>query len=430
LEKRLSKIINIIGREILDSRGNPTIEADVILENGIIGRAAVPSGASTGQREAVELRDGDKTRYLGKGVLNAVAAVNGELGDAILGMDASDQQAIDEKLIAIDGTDNKGRLGANALLAISMASARAAANDADLPLYRYFGGESATTMPVPMMNIINGGSHADNSVDFQEFMIIPVGAPSLAEAVRYGAEVFHALKKVLNDRGMSTAVGDEGGFAPDLPSNESAIEVILEAISAAGYEAGKDIMLGMDTASSEFFHDGKYELASEGRSLSSEQLVALFESWVNKYPILSIEDGMDENDWAGWKLLTERLGDRVQLVGDDLFVTNTSILTQGIEKDIANSILIKVNQIGTLTETFAAIDMAKEAGYTAVVSHRSGETEDTTIADLAVATSAGQIKTGSLSRSDRVAKYNQLIRIESELGDAAIYPGLKAFKHA
>jgi len=429
LEKRLSKIINIIGREILDSRGNPTVEADVILENGIMGRAAVPSGASTGQREAVELRDGDQSRYLGKGVLNAVAAVNGELGDAIVGMDASQQQAIDEKLIEIDGTDNKGRLGANALLAISMASARAAANNADLPLYRYFGGEDATMMPVPMMNIINGGSHADNSVDFQEFMIIPVGAPSFAEAVRYGAEVFHALKAVLKGRGMNTAVGDEGGFAPDLPSNESAIEVILEAIANAGFEAGKDIMLGLDTASSEFFNDGQYELASEGRSLSSEQLVALFESWVNKYPILSIEDGMDENDWNGWKLLTERIGDRVQLVGDDLFVTNTSILAQGIEKDIANSILIKVNQIGTLTETFAAIDMAKEAGYTAVVSHRSGETEDTTIADLAVATSAGQIKTGSLSRSDRVAKYNQLIRIESELGDAASYPGLKAFKH-
>ena len=424
----MSKIINIIGREILDSRGNPTVEADVILDNGIIGRAAVPSGASTGQREAVELRDGDNARYLGKGVLNAVAAVNGELADAIVGMNASDQQAIDEKLIAIDGTENKGRLGANALLAISMASARAAANDAELPLYRYFGGDDATTMPVPMMNIINGGSHADNSVDFQEFMIIPVGAPSFAEAVRYGAEVFHALKAVLKGRGMNTAVGDEGGFAPDLPSNESAIEVILEAITNAGFEAGKDIMLGLDTASSEFFHDGKYVLESEGRSLSSEQLVALFESWVNKYPIISIEDGMDENDWNGWKLLTDRIGDRVQLVGDDLFVTNTSILAKGIEKDIANSILIKVNQIGTLTETLAAIDMAKEAGYTAVVSHRSGETEDTTIADLAVATSAGQIKTGSLSRSDRVAKYNQLIRIESELGERATYPGLKVFK--
>lgn len=426
----MSKIIDVRGREILDSRGNPTVEADVILDSGIIGRAAVPSGASTGQREAVELRDGDKSRYLGKGVLKAVAAVNGELGDAVIDMDVTDQQAIDQKLIEIDGTENKGRLGANALLAISMAAARAAALDADMPLYRYLGGEEAVTMPVPMMNIINGGSHADNSVDFQEFMIIPVGAPSLSEAVRYGAEVFHALKSVLSDRGLSTAVGDEGGFAPDLPSNEAAIEVILEAIAKAGFEAGKDIMLGLDTASSEFYEDGKYVLASEGRSLTSEQLVALFESWVNKYPILSIEDGMDENDWEGWKLLTERIGGRVQLVGDDLFVTNTAILEQGISKNIANSILIKVNQIGTLTETLAAIEMAKNAGYTAVVSHRSGETEDTTIADLAVATSAGQIKTGSLSRSDRVAKYNQLIRIEAELGELAVYPGLKAFKHA
>lgn len=425
----MSKIIDVRGREILDSRGNPTVEADVILDSGIIGRAAVPSGASTGQREAVELRDGDKSRYLGKGVLKAVAAVNGELGDAVIDMDVTDQQAIDQKLIEIDGTENKGRLGANALLAISMAAARAAALDADMPLYRYLGGEEAVTMPVPMMNIINGGSHADNSVDFQEFMIIPVGAPSLSEAVRYGAEVFHALKSVLSDRGLSTAVGDEGGFAPDLPSNEAAIEVILEAIAKAGFEAGKDIMLGLDTASSEFYEDGKYVLASEGRSLTSEQLVALFESWVNKYPILSIEDGMDENDWEGWKLLTERIGGRVQLVGDDLFVTNTAILEQGISKNIANSILIKVNQIGTLTETLAAIEMAKNAGYTAVVSHRSGETEDTTIADLAVATSAGQIKTGSLSRSDRVAKYNQLIRIEAELGELAVYPGLKAFKH-
>ncbi len=427
MEKNLSKISKIIGREILDSRGNPTVEADVILENGIIGRAAVPSGASTGQREAVELRDGDKSRYLGKGVLNAVAAVNGELADAVIGMDANDQQAIDETLIAVDGTPNKARLGANALLAISMATARAAANDAGLPLYRYLGGDDANLMPVPMMNIINGGSHADNSVDFQEFMIIPVGAPSFSEAVRYGAEVFHALKKVLNERGLNTAVGDEGGFAPDLPSNEAAVEVILEAIANAGYEAGKDIMLALDTASSEFFHDGEYVLASEGRTLSSAQMVDLFETWVNKYPILSIEDGMDENDWDGWKLLTERVGDKVQLVGDDLFVTNTSILEQGISKDIANSILIKVNQIGTLTETFAAIDMAKKAGYTSVMSHRSGETEDTTIADLAVATSTGQIKTGSLSRSDRVAKYNQLIRIESELGALAIYPGSKAF---
>ena len=423
----MSKIIDICGREILDSRGNPTVEADVTLDNGVVGRAAVPSGASTGQREAVELRDGDKTRYLGKGVLKAVAAVNGELRDAIIGMDARDQQAIDEKLIAIDGTPNKARLGANALLAISMATARAAANDAGLPLYRYLGGDTATTMPVPMMNIINGGSHANNSVDLQEFMILPVGAPNITEAVRYGAEVFHALQKVLSDRGLNTAVGDEGGFAPDLSSNEAAIEVILEAIAKAGFEAGKDIMLGIDAASSEFYHDGQYVLASEGRSLSSAELVDMFESWVNKYPIISIEDGMDENDWDGWKLLTDRIGDRVQLVGDDLFVTNTAILEQGIAKGVANSILIKVNQIGTLTETLAAIDMAKKAGYTAVMSHRSGETEDTTIADLAVATNVGQIKTGSLSRSDRVAKYNQLIRIEAELADAATYPGLKAF---
>ena len=430
LEKVVSKIIDVRGREILDSRGNPTVEADVILESGIIGRAAVPSGASTGQREAVELRDGDKARYLGKGVLKAVSAVNGELRDAVIDMDAADQQQIDQKLLDTDGTENKSRLGANALLAISMASARAAALDAGLPLYKYLGGKDATTMPVPMMNIINGGSHADNSVDFQEFMVIPVGAPSISEAIRYGAEIFHALKKVLTDRGLSTTVGDEGGFAPDLPSNESAIEIILEAIANAGFVAGKDIMLGLDTASSEFFEDGKYVLASEGRSLSSEQLVALFESWVNKYPIISIEDGMDENDWGGWKLLTERLGDRVQLVGDDLFVTNTKSLEQGISKSIANSILIKVNQIGTLTETLAAITMAKDAGYTAIVSHRSGETEDTTIADLAVATSAGQIKTGSLSRSDRVAKYNQLIRIEAELGERATYPGLKAFTFA
>ncbi|MDO7596231.1 MAG: phosphopyruvate hydratase [Pseudomonadota bacterium] len=423
----MSKIIDIRGREILDSRGNPTVEADVILENGVIGRAAVPSGASTGQREAVELRDGDKARYLGKGVLKAVAAVNGELRDAIIGMDVTDQQGIDAKLIAIDGTLNKARLGANSLLAISMATARAAANDAGLPLYRYLGGASATTMPVPMMNIINGGSHANNSVDLQEFMILPVGAPSITEAVRYGAEVFHALQKVLSDRGLNTAVGDEGGFAPDLSSNEAAIEVILEAIANAGYEAGKDIMLGIDAASSEFYHDGQYVLASEGRSLSSAELVDMFESWVNKYPIISIEDGMDENDWDGWKLLTDRIGDRVQLVGDDLFVTNTAILEQGIAKGVANSILIKVNQIGTLTETLAAIDMAKKAGYTAVMSHRSGETEDTTIADLAVATNVGQIKTGSLSRSDRVAKYNQLIRIEAELTDVATYPGLNAF---
>ena len=408
----MSKIIDIVGREVIDSRGNPTVEADVILENGVMGRAAVPSGASTGEREAVELRDGDKSRYLGKGVLNAVAAVSGELRDAIVGMDASEQTAIDEKMIALDGTDTKSRLGANALLAVSMAAARAAANDAGMSLFKSLGGDNANVMPVPMMNIINGGSHADNSVDLQEFMIVPVGANSISEAIRYGAEVFHALKKVLNDQGMNTAVCDEGGFAPDLPSNESAIEAILTAIDNAGYVAGKDIMLAIDAASSEFYEDGQYVLASENRSLSSAEFADLLATWVDQYPIISIEDGMDENDWDGWKLLTDRVGDRCQLVGDDLFVTNTKILSQGIEQGVANSILIKVNQIGTLTETLAAIDMAKAAGYTAVVSHRSGETEDTTIADLDVATNAGQIKTGSLSRSDRIAKYNQLIRIE------------------
>jgi enolase len=427
LESVLSKIINVIGREIIDSRGNPTVEADVILDSGVVGRAAVPSGASTGQREAVELRDGDISRYLGKGVLKAVSAVSGELREAVLGMDVTDQKGIDEKIIATDGTENKARLGANALLAVSMAAARAAANDAGIPLYRSLGGANANVMPVPMMNIINGGSHADNSIDLQEFMIVPVGASSIAEAVRYGAEIFHSLKKVLNEKGLNTAVGDEGGFAPDLPSNKAAIEVILTAISDAGYIAGKEIMIAIDAASSEFYKDGQYVLASENRSLSSAQFVDLLASWVDQYPIISIEDGMDENDWAGWKLLTERIGDKVQLVGDDLFVTNTKILSKGIEQGVGNSILIKVNQIGTLTETLAAIDMAKDAGYTAVVSHRSGETEDTTIADLAVATNSGQIKTGSLSRSDRIAKYNQLIRIESELGQAAIYPGMKAF---
>ena len=427
LESVLSKIINVIGREIIDSRGNPTVEADVILGNGVVGRAAVPSGASTGQREAVELRDGDMSRYLGKGVLKAVAAVSGELREAIIGMDVADQKAIDEKIIATDGTENKARLGANALLAVSMAAARAAANDAGISLYRSLGGDKANVMPVPMMNIINGGSHADNSIDLQEFMIVPVGAKSIAEAVRYGAEIFHSLKKVLNEKGLNTAVGDEGGFAPDLPSNEAAIEVILTAISDAGYVAGKEIMIAIDAASSEFYKDGLYVLASENRSLSSAEFVDLLATWVDQYPIISIEDGMDENDWAGWKLLTDRIGNRVQLVGDDLFVTNTKILSKGIEQGVGNSILIKVNQIGTLTETLAAIDMAKDAGYTAVVSHRSGETEDTTIADLAVATNAGQIKTGSLSRSDRIAKYNQLIRIESELGQAATYPGMKAF---
>jgi enolase len=423
----LSKIVDVIAREILDSRGNPTVEADVILENGVMGRAAVPSGASTGEREAVELRDGDKSRYLGKGVLNAVAAVNGELREAVLGMEATNQRALDDKLIATDGTENKSRLGANALLAISMATARAAAADAKKPLYKYLSTDSDAVMPVPMMNIINGGSHADNSVDLQEFMIMPVGASSLSEAVRYGAEVFHELKKVLNSRGLNTAVGDEGGFAPDLPSNEAAIEVILEAIKNAGYEAGKDIMLALDAASSEFYKDGMYVLASENRSLTSEEFSDLLADWASKYPIISIEDGMDENDWAGWKLLTDKIGDKVQLVGDDLFVTNPKILQEGIEKGVANSILIKVNQIGTLSETLDAINLAKANGYTAVVSHRSGETEDTTIADLAVATNAGQIKTGSLSRSDRVAKYNQLLRIQAELGDAASYPGLKAF---
>jgi enolase len=423
----LSKIIDVTAREILDSRGNPTVEADVHLESGVMGRAAVPSGASTGEREAVELRDGDKSRYLGKGVLKAVAAVNGELREAVLGMEAADQRAIDNKLIETDGTENKARLGANALLAISMATARAAAADAKKPLYKFFATADKAVMPVPMMNIINGGSHADNSVDLQEFMIMPVGADSISEAVRYGAEVFHELKKVLNGRGLNTAVGDEGGFAPDLPSNEAAIEVILEAIKNAGYEAGKDIMLALDAASSEFYKDGQYVLASENRSLSSAEFADLLADWVSKYPIISIEDGMDENDWDGWKVLTDKVGDKVQLVGDDLFVTNPKILQEGIDKGVGNSILIKVNQIGTLSETLDAINLAKENGYTAVVSHRSGETEDTTIADLAVATNAGQIKTGSLSRSDRVAKYNQLLRIEAELGDKATYPGIKAF---
>ena len=423
----MSKIIDVVAREILDSRGNPTVEADVVLESGAVGRAAVPSGASTGEREAVELRDGDKQRYLGKGVLNAVAAVNGELREAVLGMEATDQRALDNKLIATDGTENKSRLGANALLAISMASARAAAADAKKPLYKYLATNEETLMPVPMMNIINGGSHADNSVDLQEFMIMPVGAANISEAIRYGAEVFHELKKVLNSRGLNTAVGDEGGFAPDLPSNEAAIDVILEAIKNAGYEPGKDIMLALDAASSEFYKDGQYVLASENRSLSSAEFADLLADWVERFPIISIEDGMDENDWDGWKLLTDKVGDKVQLVGDDLFVTNPKILQQGIDKGVANSILIKVNQIGTLSETLDAINLAKENGYTAVVSHRSGETEDTTIADLAVATNAGQIKTGSLSRSDRVAKYNQLLRIEAELGNAASYPGMKAF---
>lgn len=423
----MSKIVTIRAREILDSRGNPTVEAEVITEAGAFGRAAVPSGASTGSREALELRDGDKGRYLGKGVKTAVQHINTELQKAICGMEVTAQTAIDQKMIALDGTPNKGRLGANAILAISMAVAKAAACEVKLPLYRYLGGAGPLQMPVPMMNIINGGAHADNSVDLQEFMILPVGAGTLTEAVRYGAEVFHALKSVLKSQGLNTAVGDEGGFAPNLSSNEAAIEVILQAIAKAGFKAGQDICLGLDVASSEFYKEDKYDLASENKKLDSAQFVDYLANWVDKYPIISIEDGMAENDWNGWALLTEKLGKKVQLVGDDVFVTNTSILKEGIAKGIANSILIKLNQIGTVTETLAAIEMAKRAGYTAVISHRSGETEDSTIADLAVATSAGQIKTGSLSRSDRIAKYNQLIRIEEELGTAVTYPGKTAF---
>jgi len=421
-------IVKIHGRQIIDSRGNPTVEVDVTLASGVMGRASVPSGASTGSREAVELRDGDKSRFGGKAVTKAVANVNGEIADALIGMNVTEQQAIDEKMIALDGTDNKGRLGANALLAVSMAVAKAAATESGQELYEYLCTGNYS-MPVPMMNIINGGEHADNSVDIQEFMIMPVGAPSLSEAVRYGTEIFHALKSVLQKQGMNTAVGDEGGFAPDLSSNEAAIKVILEAIELAGYKAGEDIFIGIDAASSEFYKDGMYVLESDGRSLTSAEFVDYLADWCEKYPILSIEDGLDEGDWDGWKLLTEKLGDKVQLVGDDLFVTNTKILQEGIDKSIANSILIKVNQIGTLTETLAAIDMAHKANYTAVVSHRSGETEDTTIADLVVATASGQIKTGSLSRTDRIAKYNQLLRIEEALGDKVAYAGQSAFKN-
>jgi len=424
----MSKIKQIIAREILDSRGNPTVEADVILESGVRGRAAVPSGASTGTREAIELRDDDKSRYLGKGVQKAVANVNGEIQQALIGIDCREQQTIDEIMLKLDGTENKGRLGANALLAVSLASAHAAAAFEKKDLFDYLG-TGKFVLPVPMMNIINGGSHADNSVDMQEFMILPVGAPSFKEALRYGTEVFHTLKSVLAARGMSTAVGDEGGFAPNLSSNEEAIEVILEAIEKAGFTPGKDVYLGLDVASSEFYKDGQYNLASEGRKLSAEDMVDYLADWCDKYPIITIEDGLDEGDWAGWAKLTERLGDKVQLVGDDLFVTNTKIFKQGIDKNIANSILIKFNQIGTLTETLNAIKMAHDSGYTAVVSHRSGETEDSTIADLCVATATGQIKTGSLSRSDRVAKYNQLLRIEETLGDKAVYAGKSAFKH-
>ena len=423
----MSEIIEIRGREILDSRGNPTVEADVITADGAIGRAVAPSGASTGSREALELRDGDDSRFLGKGVQTAVNNINTALQEAVKGMDVNDQAMLDRKMIELDGTDNKSNLGANAILAVSLAAAHASAQEKALPLYQSLSS-GPYRMPVPMMNIINGGEHADNSVDFQEFMILPVGAPSIREAVRYGAEVFHALKSVLHGKGLNTAVGDEGGFAPDLPSNVAAIEVILEAIDKAGFKAGEDIWLGLDVASSEFCDDRTYRLASEGKSFDSAGFVDFLESWVDQYPILSIEDGLDEGDWEGWSILTNRLDDRVQLVGDDLFVTNPAILKEGIEKGIANSILIKFNQIGTLTETLEAISMAHGAGYTSVVSHRSGETEDTTIADLAVAANSGQIKTGSLSRSDRIAKYNQLMRIEDQLGEDAVYAGKGAFR--
>jgi enolase len=424
----MSAIVDIVGREILDSRGNPTVECDVLLESGVMGRAAVPSGASTGSREAIELRDGDKSRYLGKGVLKAVEHINTEISEAVLGLDASEQAFLDKTLIDLDGTENKSRLGANAMLAVSMAVARAAAEESGLPLYRYFGGMNGNQLPVPMMNVINGGAHANNSLDLQELMIIPVGAPSFREALRWGAEVFHALKKILHDKHISTAVGDEGGFAPSVESHEAAIQLILDAIAKAGYTAGEQIAIGLDCAASEFYKDGLYVLEGEGGiKLTSQQWTDMLATWVDKYPIISIEDGMAEGDWDGWKILTDRLGKNVQIVGDDLFVTNTKILQEGIEKGIANSILIKINQIGTLTETFAAIEMAKRAGYTAVISHRSGETEDSTISDIAVGLNAGQIKTGSLSRSDRMAKYNQLLRIEEDLGDVAVYPGRAAF---
>ncbi len=424
----MAEIVDIRAREILDSRGNPTVEADVVLASGVVGSAMVPSGASTGIREAVELRDNDKSRYLGKGVLNAVNNVNSEIKSAILGMDAADQVKIDKAMIELDGTDNKSRLGANAILAVSMAVAHAAAEEGHVPLYRYLNRSGEFLMPVPMMNIINGGAHADNSVDIQEFMILPVGAPNFKEAIRYGAEVFHQLKKVLSGKGLATTVGDEGGFAPNLPSNEEAISVILKAIENAGFKPGQDIYLGLDCASSEFHKNDQYQLEAENKNLSSGEMVDFLADWIDKYPIISIEDGMGEEDWDGWKLLTDRVGGKIQLVGDDLFVTNPAILKQGIEKNIANSILIKVNQIGTLTETLEAITMAKDASYTSVVSHRSGETEDVTIADLVVATATGQIKTGSLSRSDRVAKYNRLMKIEEMLGDQVSYAGRSAFK--
>jgi len=425
----MSAIVDVVGREILDSRGNPTVECDVLLESGVMGRAAVPSGASTGVREAVELRDGDSGRYRGKGVLKAVEHVNTEISEAIMGLEAAEQAFLDRTLIELDGTENKSRLGANATLAVSLAVARAAAEEAGLPLYRYLGGVGAITTPVPMMNIINGGAHADNNLDVQEFMIVPFGAPTFSEALRYGAEVFHVLKRLLHSRGLNTAVGDEGGFAPSVRSHEEAIELILTAIREAGFEAGTQIGLALDCASSEFHRDGMYRLAAENLALSAADFANLLAQWCDRYPIVSIEDGMAEDDWQGWETLTERLGSHVQLVGDDLFVTNTRILAEGIRRGIANSVLIKLNQIGTLTETLAAIEMAKRAGYSTVISHRSGETEDTTIADVAVATNAGQIKTGSLSRSDRIAKYNQVLRIEEDLGEVARYAGRGAFTH-
>ena len=423
----MSAIVDIIGREILDSRGNPTVECDVLLESGAMGRAVVPSGASTGAREAIELRDGDANRYGGKGVLKAIENVNTEISEAILGLEANEQAFLDNAMIELDGTENKSRLGANAMLAVSIAVAKAAAEESGLPLYRYFGGSGAMQMPVPMMNVINGGAHANNNLDLQEFMIVPIGAPTFSEAVRYGAEVFHALKQLIDKAGMSTAVGDEGGFAPNVKNHEAAIQMILQAIDNAGYAAGSDIAVAIDCAASEFFKDGSYRLEAEGLTLSAAEWTATLATWCDKYPIVSIEDGMAENDWAGWEELTRKLGDRMQLVGDDVFVTNTKLLREGISRGVANSILIKINQIGTLTETFAAIEMAKRAGYTSVISHRSGETEDTTIADIAVGTNALQIKTGSMSRSDRVAKYNQLLRIEEDLGDVASYPGRDAF---
>ncbi|MFA7268910.1 MAG: phosphopyruvate hydratase [Sterolibacterium sp.] len=423
----MSAIVDVVAREILDSRGNPTVEADVLLESGLMGRAAVPSGASTGSREAIELRDGDAARYLGKGVLQAVENVNTEISEAIIGLDAEEQSFIDKVLIDLDASENKSRLGANAMLAVSIAVAKAAAEEAGLPLYRYFGGSGPMQMPVPMMNVVNGGAHANNNLDIQEFMILPVGAKSFREALRSGAEVFHHLKKLVDKKGYPTTVGDEGGFAPNVAGNDEAIELILKAIESAGYTPGQDVMLGLDCAASEFYKDGKYHLASEKLELTSEAFADYLSNLADKYPIISIEDGMAENDWAGWKILTDRLGKSVQVVGDDLFVTNTKILREGIAKGIANSILIKINQIGTLTETFAAVEMAKRAGYTSVISHRSGETEDSTIADIAVGLNAMQIKTGSLSRSDRIAKYNQLLRIEEDLGDTVSYPGLQAF---